>query len=55
MTIHFSAVGLAVADLDRSFACYRMLGLDLPIEAPEVPPSDDAVSCRSSRGSRRLP
>ncbi|SUE16419.1 mitomycin C resistance protein [Rhodococcus gordoniae] len=37
MTIHFSAVGLVVADLDRSFACYRVLGLDLPAEAPEVP------------------
>ncbi len=37
MTIHFSAVGLVVADLDRSFACYRVLGLDLPTEAPEVP------------------
>ncbi|MDO1484993.1 mitomycin C resistance protein [Rhodococcus rhodochrous] len=37
MTIHFSAVGLVVADLDRSFACYRVLGLDLPTEAPEAP------------------
>ena len=37
MTIRFSAVGLVVADLDRSFACYRVLGLDLPTTAPEVP------------------
>lgn len=37
MTIHFSAVGLVVADLGRSFACYRLLGLDLPTEIPAVP------------------
>lgn len=37
MTIHFSAVGLVVEDLGRSFECYRRLGLDLPTEAPDVP------------------
>jgi len=37
MTIHFSAVGLVVADLGRSFDCYRRLGLDLPVDPPDVP------------------
>lgn len=37
MTIHFSAVGLVVADLGRSFDCYRRLGLDLPTDPPDAP------------------
>ena len=33
MTARFDAIGLVVADLGRSLAFYRMLGLDIPADA----------------------
>jgi catechol 2,3-dioxygenase-like lactoylglutathione lyase family enzyme len=38
MTPRLDAIGLVVADLDRSLAFYRQLGLDLPdqVDAPHV-------------------
>jgi len=33
MTARFDAIGLVVADMGRSLAFYRMLGLDIPADA----------------------
>ena len=37
MTARFAAVGLVVNDMGRSLAFYRLLGLDIPAEADELP------------------
>jgi catechol 2,3-dioxygenase-like lactoylglutathione lyase family enzyme len=40
MTARFSAIGLVVADMGRSLACYRALGLDAPTDADDQPHVD---------------
>jgi uncharacterized glyoxalase superfamily protein PhnB len=37
MTARFDAIGLVVADLARSLAFYRRLGLDIPLESDAGP------------------
>jgi catechol 2,3-dioxygenase-like lactoylglutathione lyase family enzyme len=43
MTARFSAVGLVVSDMGRSLAFYRLLGLDIPADADELPHVDVPV------------
>lgn len=33
MPVHFDAIGLVVADMPKTLAFYRLLGLDIPTEA----------------------
>jgi catechol 2,3-dioxygenase-like lactoylglutathione lyase family enzyme len=40
MTARFAAVGLIVEDMGRSLAFYRLLGLDIPVDADELPHVD---------------
>jgi catechol 2,3-dioxygenase-like lactoylglutathione lyase family enzyme len=40
MTAQFAAIGLVVADMSRSLAFYRTLGLDVPIDADDQPHVD---------------
>ena len=40
MTARFAAVGLVVNDMGRALAFYRLLGLDIPAEADELPHVD---------------
>ncbi len=40
MTARFAAIGLVVNDMGRSLAFYRLLGLDIPAEADELPHVD---------------
>jgi catechol 2,3-dioxygenase-like lactoylglutathione lyase family enzyme len=40
MTVHFNLVGVVVADMARSLAFYRTLGLDLPADADSQPHVD---------------
>ena len=43
MTARFDAIGLVVADMGRSLAFYRMLGLDIPADADAEPHVDVAL------------
>lgn len=40
MTTHFEALGLVVADMGKSLAFYRLLGLDVPADADSQPHVD---------------
>ena len=44
-----NAIGIAVADLRRSMAFYRLLGLDLPED-----PADDHVEATMANGTRLM-
>jgi catechol 2,3-dioxygenase-like lactoylglutathione lyase family enzyme len=40
MSAHFAAIGLVVADMSRTLAFYRALGLDVPTDADDEPHVD---------------
>lgn len=44
MTPQLDVVGVIVADMGRSLAFYRLLGLDIPVEADEAPHVEVALA-----------
>jgi uncharacterized glyoxalase superfamily protein PhnB len=50
MTARFDAIGLIVADMGRSLALYRMLGLEIPADAD----TEGHVEARLPGGTRML-